>query len=105
MIEAFISGWQRSFDYSGRSSRGDYWWFALANVIVAVVLMIVALVINPLRSLYGLYSIASIRPSIPLVVRRLRDAGKPWPWLFIGLVPFIGLIWLIVLLVLPSVPG
>jgi uncharacterized membrane protein YhaH (DUF805 family) len=38
-------------------------------------------------------------------VRRLRDAGKAWPWIFIALVPIIGAIWLIVLLVMPSVPG
>lgn len=29
LIEAFTSGWNRSFDYEGRSNRGDYWWFVL----------------------------------------------------------------------------
>jgi uncharacterized membrane protein YhaH (DUF805 family) len=35
-------------------------------------------------------------------VRRLRDSGKAWPWLLIGLVPIIGGIWLIVLFCQPS---
>ncbi|MCZ2207601.1 DUF805 domain-containing protein [Cylindrospermopsis raciborskii] len=34
--------------------------------------------------------------------RRLRDIGKSWLWLFIGLIPIIGSIWLIVLYSQPS---
>lgn len=56
-------------------------------------------------TLYFGYAIAQILPSLSITVRRLRDAGKPWPWLFISLVPLIGGIWLIVLLVQPSLPG
>jgi uncharacterized membrane protein YhaH (DUF805 family) len=40
---------------------------------------------------------------LPLTIRRLRDAGRHWAWLFISLLPFIGGIWLLVLLVQPSV--
>jgi uncharacterized membrane protein YhaH (DUF805 family) len=96
LIDAFTTAWSRSFDYSGRSNRGDYWWFVLANLIVAV---ITALISN---TLYTAYSLASILPGIPLVIRRLRDIGKPWPWIFIGLIPIVGAIWLIVLFCQPS---
>jgi uncharacterized membrane protein YhaH (DUF805 family) len=41
-------------------------------------------------------------PSLPVTVRRLRDAGKPWAWIFIGLIPLVGSIWLIWLLAQPS---
>ena len=99
LIEAYSAAWTRSFDYEGRSNRGDYWWFVLANLIVSVILVFVS------DKLQGLYSVASIVPSIPLVVRRLRDIGKPWPWIFIGLIPIIGAIWLIVLFCQPSLPG
>lgn len=40
MIDAFISAWQRSFDYEGRSPRPDYWWFVLANNILFLVLFV-----------------------------------------------------------------
>lgn len=102
MIEAFVSGWQRSFDYEGRSSRSDFWWFVLANVLVSVALLILAAFVGIIQKLFVLYYVASIIPSIPLTVRRLRDAGKHWGWMFISLVPVIGSIWLIVLLVQPS---
>lgn len=105
MLDAYISAWQRAFDYSGHSNRGAYWWFFLANLIVAFALALLAQVVSQLGALSNLYAIASIVPGLPLLIRRLRDAGKAWPWIFIGLVPIIGAIWLIVLLVLPSVPG
>jgi uncharacterized membrane protein YhaH (DUF805 family) len=43
MIDAFTSAWQRSFDYEGRSSRPDYWWFVLANNILFLVLFVLGL--------------------------------------------------------------
>jgi uncharacterized membrane protein YhaH (DUF805 family) len=96
LIEAYTSGWSRSFDYQGRSSRGDYWWFVLANLIVSVILALVA------KNLQSLYTIASLLPGIPLAVRRLRDIGKGWLWLLIALIPIIGGIWLIVLFCQPG---
>jgi uncharacterized membrane protein YhaH (DUF805 family) len=97
LVEAFTSAWSRSFDYEGRSNRGDYWWFVLANVIVLLILLPISEALN------NTYSVATLVPGIPLAVRRLRDIGKPWPWIFLGLIPIIGTIWLIVLFCQPSV--
>lgn len=105
MVEAFLSGWKRSFDYGGRSSRPDFWWFVLANLIVSVVLAVLGGFADVFAKLLYLYAIAQIIPNLALTVRRLRDSGKSWPWIFISFVPFIGGIWLIVLLVQPSIPG
>ncbi|MEI7665062.1 MAG: DUF805 domain-containing protein [Synechococcaceae cyanobacterium ELA263] len=102
LIDAFTKAWTRSFDYSGRSNRGDYWWFVLANAIISVVLLILSNVANLFGWIYSIWAIASIVPSISLLVRRLRDVGKDWPWIFISLIPVIGGIWLIVLLAQPS---
>lgn len=99
LLEAYGSAWSRAFDYNGRSNRGDYWWFVLANLIVSLIALALS------SKLQGLYTLASLVPSLPLVVRRLRDIGKPWPWIFIGLIPIIGAIWLIVLLCQPSLPA
>lgn len=109
LIDAFTSGWKRSFDYTGRSNRGDYWWFVLANLIIGVVLLIpssgTSAISNFFGTIYSLYSVATIVPGLPLAIRRLRDVGKAWPWIFLALIPIIGTIWLIVLFVQPSIPG
>ncbi len=97
LIEAYTSAWTRAFDYEGRSTRTEFWWFVLANLIVSA---LVAVVISRLQ---GLYTVASVVVGVPLAVRRLRDAGKAWQWLFIALIPIIGSIWLIVLYCQPSI--
>ncbi|MFQ6537283.1 MULTISPECIES: DUF805 domain-containing protein [Aphanothece] len=99
LIDAYTSAWIRSFDYEGRSNRGDYWWFVLANLIVAIITALISPRLNTI------YTVATLLPGIPLCVRRLRDIGKPWPWIFIGLIPILGAIWLIVLFCQPSVTG
>lgn len=105
LIDAYLSAWQRSFDYEGRCNRPDFWWFYLANVIVTFLLALLGVASELLLKLFFLYSFAQIFPSLSITIRRLRDSGKSWPWIFISLVPLIGGIWLIVLLVQPSYQG
>jgi uncharacterized membrane protein YhaH (DUF805 family) len=100
LIKSFTSAWSRSFDYGGKSTRSDFWWFVLADIIV---LFVLSLIYKPLA---GLYSIAQIVPHLPLSIRRLRDTGKQWTWLLLQIVlPIIGSIWLIVIFCQASIPG
>ena len=55
--------------------------------------------------LYTLYSLAVLLPALGVAVRRLHDTGRTGWWLFIGLVPFVGAIVLIVFLAQDSTPG
>ena len=103
LISSFVLGWQRSFDYTGRSNRPEYWWFYLANLLVAVILGLLSGISDFFLKLLFVYALANIFPNLSITIRRLRDAGKAWPWIFIGLVPLIGGIWLLVLLCQPSV--
>ncbi|MFN3568205.1 MAG: DUF805 domain-containing protein [Caldimicrobium sp.] len=51
------------------------------------------------------YMFATLLPYLAVTVRRLHDVGKSGWWILISLVPFIGLIWLLVLLCTDSQPG
>jgi uncharacterized membrane protein YhaH (DUF805 family) len=43
--------------------------------------------------------LANLIPGLTLVIRRLHDTNRPWPWIFIYLIPFgVGAIWFIVLM-------
>jgi uncharacterized membrane protein YhaH (DUF805 family) len=103
LVDYFVKAWQRSFDYTGRSTRPEYWWFYLANILVAVLLAVLSGFSDLISKFFTLYALASFLPGLSLTVRRLRGAGKHWAWMFIGLIPFIGGIWLIVLLCQPSI--
>ena len=108
-IEAFTTAWRKSFTYGGKATRAEYWWFYLVNLLVVLgvyVLMRIAAVnglvgIEELQFVFSIlliYVLASAFPNLSIVVRRLRDIGKKWTWMFISLVPFIGVIWFIVLM-------
>ncbi|MEY4351922.1 MAG: hypothetical protein RLZZ609_163 [Cyanobacteriota bacterium] len=103
LIRYFVEAWQRAFDYAGRSSRPAYWWFYLANLIVGFLLALLVNVSDFFFKILVIYVVASVLPSLAVTIRRLRDSGKPWPWIFISFVPFIGGVWLIILLCQPSV--
>lgn len=83
-------------EFNGRARRTEYWMFALFNIIISVVIMIVdGLLGTPFNIIYGL---AVIIPGIAVGVRRLHDIGKSGWMLLIAIIPLIGFIWLIVLL-------
>lgn len=105
MIEAFIDGWQRSFDYSGRSTRASFLWFMLADALVMIILFALGSAVEILTKIAAVFVFAQIFPSLALTIRRLRDTGKAWPWIFIQLVPVVGGIWFLVLVLQPSVPA
>ena len=104
MIEAYKSFWTRAFDFQGRTSRPDYWWTVLASFLVGLVLAILGSAAESLMALYVLYYFAGIIPNLSMSIRRVRDMGKSWQWIFINLIPIAGPIWFLVILCRPSVP-
>jgi uncharacterized membrane protein YhaH (DUF805 family) len=91
--------------FDGRSTRSEYWFFALFNLIVIIVLEIIDAAIGTTPLLAGLYALAVLLPSLGVGIRRLHDTGRSGWWLLIALVPLVGAIVLIVFFVQESNPG
>ena len=113
MIYSYKRFWTKGLDFKGRTNRSDYWLGAvLANLLAYIILLIVTMVLGAINENIGaffsiflvLYGLGQIIPSLSISIRRVRDMGKGWAWIFINLVPIIGGIWFIVLLCQPSVP-
>ena len=116
MFKSYKKYWMGYFDFTGRSSRSDYWLVVLANTIVTIILFSILIVVivfdspdSPyhviLTLLYLLvmtYFPASFIPSIALQVRRLRDAGYHWALIFLRFASVIGDIVLLVLSCQPT---
>jgi uncharacterized membrane protein YhaH (DUF805 family) len=101
--ESIATCFRKYADFKGRASRAEYWWFFLFYIVAALGLAWLITAIKnpaPVVLLLGL-----ILPQIAAAVRRLHDTGKPGTWYLITLVPYIGPIWLIVLLAQKSEPG
>lgn len=86
-------------NFKDRTTVRGYWMAFLVNVIISAILSIIGI-----EWLAGLYSLALLVPGLGICVRRLRDAGYRWTWIFISLIPLVGWILLILKLVKPSVP-
>ena len=99
--EAIQTVFRKYAEFTGRATRAEFWWWALFNVLVASALSLFNVI--PIGDnaylgslLSGLWSIAVLLPSLAVAVRRLRDAGYGWGYLFFILVPIAGIVVLIV---------
>lgn len=97
--------------FTGRSQRAEYWYFVLFLILISIGLAMIDGVTGTLDPetgiglLGGLFSLATLIPSIAVGVRRLHDTGRSGWWLLIGFVPLIGGIILIIFFVQDSAPG
>src|SRR5262249_14454858 len=94
--------------FNGRAGRPEFWWFQLANVIVAIIVGIVGSIVFGSRGGQGLsdlYGLAVLLPSLGVDIRRLHDTDRSGWWILIGILPVIGWIVLIVFFALPGTPG
>lgn len=106
MVEAFTTAWRKSFEYEGKATRAEFWWFYLANFIASMMLSFIFFVASfknvSIFPLTSLYFFGQIFPSLSVSVRRIRDTGKGWEWILMQLVPFVGGILFFILVCQPS---
>ena len=110
MLNAYKNFWKGYLNFSGRSTRPEFWWVWLLNMIIflpAYYSLFTGLEFdNPIMNI-ALFSMCIILllvefvPLLALTVRRLRDVGIHWAYIFIVFVP-LGAITLLVMLAMPS---
>ena len=102
----YIQALKKYFVFSGRARRSEYWYFALFNFFIIIVLQFLSNVIGDIAALLvSIYALAVFIPGLAVLVRRLHDVGKSGWMVFISLIPIIGGIWLLVLTIRDSNPG
>lgn len=106
------------FNFSGRSTRSEFWWPYAALIIASITAgvfdaMMVAKVIQEQGEM-GLFSLSAfdfssmyvgvitLIPLLSLSVRRLHDAGFSGFWILLNFIPAVGGLVLLVMYVLPS---
>lgn len=108
--QAIQTGFRKYADFLGRAARSEFWWWILFTALVSTALSLIpvwafrlpdgTMSFGPTFS--GLWSIAVLLPTLAVAVRRLRDAGYRWGYLFWLLLPVAGLIIVAVLRARPS---
>lgn len=96
-FESIQRAFQHYSDFEGRSTRPEFWWYALFNVIaLSICGLFNGIQIAPDSSvgsiLASIFALVTLLPSLAIGVRRLRDSGDDWRNIFWLLVPFAGII-------------
>lgn len=96
-------------NFKGRARRKEFWYFALVNMIIGLILKFADNMLGTTTDgegiLGAIYSLIVLVPSIAVGVRRLHDVGKSgWFWL-LWFIPIIGWIILLVWNCTDSEPG
>jgi uncharacterized membrane protein YhaH (DUF805 family) len=92
------------FNFFGRGTRPEYWWFMLACTLVGIVGAIID-TITGRQILEPVISLGTIIPTLSAASRRLHDTDRSGWWQLIAIIPLIGWILLIVWLARPGTPG
>lgn len=100
--------------FRGRASRSEYWWWVLTAAVVGTVLNALPTLTDGIRieadgsttitgplgvilgAIWLVWALATIVPTFAVLVRRLHDTGHSGFWVFIGVVPLIGVLVLFV---------
>ena len=122
MINAYKNFFKNYAEFTGRSTRPDYWWVWLGNFILSIPFWIIyfytvflSTVMDSVSDsaseatfmffglvaiIYAVFYLAILVPTIALSVRRLRDAGFHWAFIFLRFAPMGG----IALMILHAMP-
>lgn len=111
--ESISTCFSKYVDFTGRASRSEFWWWTLFNFIVACVLSFIFTPIfggshgssQFLGSLPTMiWGLIMLLPSLAVFCRRMHDTGRSGWWYFIGFIPLVGAIVLLVFECQPSQP-
>ena len=94
-IESIQTCYKKFFDFSGRASKSEYWWFQLYNAIIYVLTFVFQ---GDLTLLFSILVIANIIPTYAAAVRRIHDSDKSGWMVLIAVIPLIGLYIIVLLL-------
>ena len=106
--DAVRLGFQRYTDFSGRSTRAEYWWWALFGLLVGIILGAVDTYTGTVGMFgnYGLlgilFQLSVLVPSLAVGARRLHDINMTGWWQLLHLVLVIGSIVIMVLAIKPG---
>jgi uncharacterized membrane protein YhaH (DUF805 family) len=109
-MDWYLKALRQYAEFEGRARRKEYWMFVLVNLLIGCGLAVLDSVLHWTTSLgygrlSGFYELAMLVPSLAVGARRLHDIGRSGWWQLIVLVPFAGVIVLIVFFAIDGQAG
>ena len=89
---AYKEFWLKATNFSGKTTQTEWWSVQLVNLIITIFFIPIFLRVFK----FNIYGVLCILPQLSIDIRRLRDFGKDWKWIFINLLPIFGwILWFI----------
>lgn len=85
-MNGYTNAMRRYFEFSGRSSRSEFWFFVLITFVIMVIATIIdrfVLGSEGMGIVYGLAWLAHLIPGIAVSVRRLHDIDRTGLWVLL----------------------
>lgn len=104
----FILGWKNAFDFAGRSRRKEFWMFYLFNILAFLAVVLIGRLLFPERvtmTIFCVYWLMVLIPSLSIHIRRLHDIGKSGWWLLVMFIPVVGPLVIFVFNLMNGFPG
>ena len=83
--DAVRLGLKRWNDFQGRSTRAEFWWWALFGTLVTVLIQIIDGVLGTVWIVQTIGSLALMIPGLAVATRRLHDINRTGWWLLLYL--------------------
>lgn len=85
-FEHYVACLKRYTEFSGRSSKKQYWSFFLINLAIGLLVSLIS------PTLGSLYQLAVLLPNLSVAVRRMHDVGKSGWVLLLSFIPLVGFV-------------
>lgn len=99
MVEAYKKFWKNYTNFQGRTTRSDFWYVILCNMIIGFILGFLQGLTggaedkgNIFNIITSIYSLACLIPGLAIEFRRLHDINKSGWNLLLALIPLVGFI-------------
>ncbi|MCV2403597.1 DUF805 domain-containing protein [Marinomonas sp. C2222] len=98
----YMEAWRQCLNFTGRATREAFWIFFFVHCLISAVFVFLEIQVGLSWKIDAIYSLAVFLPALAITIRRLHDTNRSAWWLALLLIPAIGMIWLLILLALPS---
>lgn len=108
VFSAYFNMFKRFGDYTSKSTRKEFWYAYLVDSVVQVILISLLIIIDRMAflkpdnyetyvdlfsiiyNIFSIYTLVAFVARLPLMIRRLRDAGYKPVFVLLNFIPLVG---------------
>ena len=104
-IESITVCFKKYFDFKGRASRSEFWYFYLFVILVNFISIYIAIQMPFFFAVAIISGLILLVPALAVTARRLHDTGRSGWWQLTAYIPYVGFIASIILIVIWCTEG